>query len=56
MRRSGMMDPEPPTVDGVDPIAHAPERLAEAGPLGVLVTPRQRDAALERQFVEIGSS
>jgi hypothetical protein len=46
MRRSGMMDPEAPTAGGVDPIAHTPERLAEAGPLGVLVTPGERDAGL----------
>jgi hypothetical protein len=50
MRRSGMMHPKPPSVDGVDPITHATERLAEAGPFGVLITPRHGDAALARQF------
>jgi hypothetical protein len=45
-----MMYPEPPSVDGVDPITHTTERLAEAGPFGVLITTRHGDAALERQF------
>ena len=56
MRRTGMMNPEPPTAGVVDSIAHTPERLAEAGPLGMVVPPGERDAGLQREIVEVGGT
>jgi hypothetical protein len=43
-----MPNSESSSADGVHPVAHALEHLAETGPFGVLVTLGQRHAALER--------
>ena len=49
-------DPEPPTAGVVNSIAHTPERLAEAGPLGMVVPLGERDAGLQREIVEVGGT